>query len=1073
MTSARSPHSLPLNGMQKHRDITVSRIQSFLAGNHQFADVGLASALVESRYSDAVCLSVFAVPNVQRIPFSEAIKGKFSPVKVGHVLEPVWSTHWFNVKIKIPSALAGKEVDLVFDPGCEGLIWSTDGEPLMGITGANNGDRHVDFRLSSKASGKETLEFYIEVSCNGMFGAGAGGNGSIQPPEASRKYTLQTCELRANNKLAREVQRDLDVIFSIGQETPKDSQTSSDAIYAANAVVNAFRYDDLGTLEECKRITTEFLAARANTGYAQHVITAVGNCHIDTAWLWPYDETKRKCARSWATQCGLLEEYDEYTFAASQAQQFEWTEQLYPKLFERIKRHAKTGRFIPIGGTWVEMDCNIPSGEALCRQFLYGQRYFEKTFGERSKVFWLPDTFGYSCQLPQIIHDADMKYFFTQKLSWNNINKFPHTSFMWTGLDGTSVLTHFSPVDTYTSQATVRDVVFAVQNNKDKSYSNKSLLLYGNGDGGGGPLVAMLERLRRMSRVEGLPAVVKMDTPNAFYEDLEKTSKDLVTWKGELYLEFHRGTYTSHARVKQFNRSSELLLRKIEILSALCLASGAKDYKHPKEELDRLWKLCLLNQFHDVLPGSSIGMVYVDAIKFYEDIATRGAMLAEAALRKLIDVSGSGSNVSGTSSNGSVVFNPLSWTRPVQVIEIPLAISNAASFRQLSACGTKGLQLIGPVPGYALEKSLFDQSAQATALSVHMSDETVVVSNEHLVLTLNKCGRILSLLDRTANDREAIAPGFAGNIFRLYEDIPLFWDAWDVEVYHLEKGWDAGVGTLSLVENGPLRIVLEVKHPLTPTSTLTQKIILCTGSKRVEFENHVVWNENRRILKVEFPVNVDNDSATYETQFGFIRRPTHYNTSWDLARFEVCAHKWVDLSECGYGVALLNESKYGFAVHNNVISMSILRAPKAPDANCDIGEHNFSYALYPHKGSLTESDVVQAAYEFNVPLIAGIPAIPADFPPCQFFKVDTANLVLDTVKVAEDGDALVLRLYESCGGRGAAKLSIHPKLGIDSAHFCNVLEDVQSAADITGGVLTIPFTPFKIISIKVMLKARA
>ncbi|KAJ3157029.1 Alpha-mannosidase 2C1 [Geranomyces variabilis] len=1070
MTSSESRHSVPLNGMQKHRDITVSRVQSFLAGNHQFADVGLASALVESRDPDAVSLSVFAVPDGKRISFAEAIKGKFTPVKVGHILEPVWSTHWFNVKIKIPPVLAGKEVDLVFDPGCEGLIWSADGEPLMGLTGANNGDRHVDFRLSNKASGNETVELHIEVSCNGMFGAGAGGNGSIQPPEAGRKYTLQTCELRANNKLARDVQRDLDVIFSIGQELPKDSQASCDAIYAANAVVNAFRYDDLSTLEECKRITTEFLAARANTGYAQHVITAVGNCHIDTAWLWPYDETKRKCARSWATQCGLLEEYPEYTFAASQAQQFEWTEQLYPKLFERIKKLAKTGKFIPIGGTWVEMDCNIPSGEALCRQFLYGQRYFEKTFGERSKVFWLPDTFGYSCQLPQIIHDADMKYFFTQKLSWNNINKFPHTSFMWTGLDGTSVLTHFSPVDTYTSQASVRDVVFAVQNNKDKSYSNKSLLLYGNGDGGGGPLVPMLERLRRMSRVEGLPAVVKMDTPNAFYEDLETTSKDLVTWKGELYLEFHRGTYTSHARVKQFNRLSELLLRKIEILSALCVASGAKDYKHPKEELDRLWKLCLLNQFHDVLPGSSIGMVYVDAIKFYEDIAASGAALADAAFRKLIDVTGS--TGSGT-ANASVVFNPLSWTRPAQVIEVPLATSNATTFQQLSACGTKGLQLIGPVPGYAIEKSLFDQATHGNAPTVQMGDETIVVSNEHLVLTFDKHGRILSLLDRAENNREAIAPGFAANIFRLYEDVPLFWDAWDVEVYHLEKGWDAGVGKLSLIENGPLRVVLEVKHPLTATSTLTQKIILSTGSKRVEFENHVVWNENRRILKVEFPVNVDNDYATYETQFGFIRRPTHYNTSWDLARFEVCAHKWVDLSECGYGVALLNESKYGFAVHNNVISMSILRAPKAPDANCDIGEHTFSYALYPHKGSLTESKVVQAAYEFNVPLIAGIPASPIELSPCQFFKVDTDNLVLDTVKVAEDGDGLVLRLYESCGGRGVAKLSIHPKLKFDPAHFCNVLEDVQEAAEITGGVLTIPFTPFRIISIKLTMKQRA
>ncbi|KAJ3154526.1 Glycoside hydrolase, 38 vacuolar alpha mannosidase [Geranomyces michiganensis] len=1066
MTVADSHRSVPLSGMQKHRDITVNRIQSFLAGNHQFADVGLASALVESRDQDAVSLAVFAVPDGKRIPFSEAVKGNFVAVKVGHILEPVWSTHWFHVKIRVPSAYADKDVDLIFDPSCEGLIYATDGEPLMGITGGRNGDRHVDFRMSKKLLGKEMIELFIEVGCNGMFGAGAGGNGSIQPPEAGRKYKLETAELCVNNKLAREVQRDLDVIFGMIQELPKDSQTGCDALYAANAVVNAFRYDDLSTLDECKRISADFLNVRSATGYAQHIITAVGNCHIDTAWLWPYDETKRKCARSWATQCGFLEEYPEYTFAASQAQQFEWVEQLYPKLFERIKRHVKTGKFIPIGGAWVEMDCNIPSGEALCRQFLYGQRYFEKTFGERNKVFWLPDTFGYSAQLPQIIRESDLKYFFTQKISWNNINKFPHTTFWWTGLDGTSVLTHFSPVDTYTSQATVKDVVFAVQNNKDKSYSNQSLLLYGNGDGGGGPLVPMLERLRRMRCIEGLPAVVNMDPPNAFYEGLEKTSKDLVYWKGELYLEFHRGTYTSHARVKKFNRSSELLLRKIEILSALCVASGATEYSHPKEELDRLWKLCLLNQFHDVLPGSSIGMVYVDAIKFYEDIASSGAELADAAFRSLMAVTtDSASQAAEGTTTDSVIFNPLSWTRQSQVIEIPLsATMKTGTFHQLSSCGTKGLQVIDAVPAYTIQKCPFKQTAQGS-VSLSRDGDNFVVTNEHLILTLDKHGRILSLIDRAAN-RESIAPGFAANVLRLYEDVPLYWDAWDVEVYHLEKGWDAGVGTLTKVEDGPIRVVMTVTHPITSTSTLTQKIILCAGSKRIEFENHVNWNENRRILKVEFPVNVANDYATYETQFGFIRRPTHYNTSWDLARFEVCAHKWVDLSECGYGVALLNDSKYGFAVHNNVISMSLLRAPKAPDAECDIGEHTFKYALYPHKQSLAESDVVQAAYEFNVPLIAGIGAgADVEFSPRQFFKIDTANLVLDTVKVAEDGNALVLRLYESCGGRGVANLAIDSRLKIASAHFCNVLEDIQGPAKMTNGQLRLPFTPFKIISI--------
>jgi alpha-mannosidase len=352
------------------------------------------------------------------------------------------------------------------------------------------------------------------------------------------------------------------------------------------------------------------------TGSPLHEVTAIGNCHIDTAWLWPYDETKRKAARSWATQCGLMDDFPDYIFAASQAQQFEWVEELYPKLFIRIKEKAATGNFVPIGGTWVEMDCNLPSGEALCRQFLYGQRYFESRFGERCKVFWLPDTFGYSAQLPQITHQSGLKYFFTQKLSWNNINTFPNTTFMWKGLDDTAILTHFSPANTYTAWANEDEVVRCVENNKDKEFSNKSLLVYVYGDGGGGPLDHMLERIDRMKNLEGMPTSVKYGSPNDFYEELEKTSKDLVSWKGELYFELHRGTYTTHAAIKKGNRKGELILRSLEILSSLACYKDST-FQNPKSELDRLWKLLLLNQFHDVLPGSSIEIAYEDPLKVY------------------------------------------------------------------------------------------------------------------------------------------------------------------------------------------------------------------------------------------------------------------------------------------------------------------------------------------------------------------------------------------------------------------------------------------------------------------------
>ncbi|KAI9003260.1 alpha-mannosidase 2C1-like protein [Gaertneriomyces semiglobifer] len=1048
----------PLNGMQKHRSITIERLQKFIQQG-QFEDVNLRSALVSERSEGAVSLSVYSVPDGKRIPFAEAIKGDYQPARVGQSFGPTWSTHWFKVTIGIPSSFAGKEVQLIFDPSCEGLVWSTDGQPLMGITGGGNGDRHVEYLLTKKAKDDEHFELYIEIACNGMFGAGAGGNGSINPPVMNRQYRLETAELVVPSKEAYHLLWDFEILLGIVKEVGEGTQLSWDALRTADQIVNTFRNDTPATIAEARRISTEFFKKRTDFGYQQHVMTAVGNCHIDTAWLWPFDETKRKAARSFATQCGLIEAYPDYTFVASQAQQFAWVEQLYPTLFERIKRHAKTGQFIPIGGTWVEMDCNIPSGEALCRQFLYGQRYFESRFGERCLVFWLPDTFGYSAQLPQIVHEAGLKYFFTQKLSWNNINKFPHTTFMWTGLDGTSVLTHFSPCDTYTAQATVRDVAFGVSNNKDKAYSNQSLLLYGNGDGGGGPLIPMIERLKRMQSLSGLPASVQFGHPNKFYETLEATSKDLVHWKGELYFELHRGTYTSQAQVKRGNRSSELLLRVVEILSSLCVARSTT-FQYPKDELDRLWKLTLLR-------CSSIGMVYIDALKFYEDIAESGTKLATAAFQELLKLE----NRLNKAADAVTVFNPTSWKRENCVVEVALTEAGVTSdsFVQLASDRRHGLVLIDEIAAYATS-TVRKRHHLSDIVNKMEGSNCVSVHNEFLDIYFDESGRIASIFDKRI-EREVIAKPYSGNVFKIFEDIPIFWDAWDVEVYHLEKGWDASLGKLTVEESGPLRVVLKAEHPITDKSKIIQTIIVHARSPMIEFDTFVDWHENRKFLKVEFPLNIANDFATYETQIGFVRRPTHYNNSWDLARFEVCGHKFVDYSEHGYGVALLNDCKYGFAVHDNIVRMSLLRSPKAPDQDCDMGEHIFRYALLPHVGSFSESNVAQAGYEFNVPLLVS-PLSGKGGDGCQYFELDCPNVVLDTIKLAEDCKderVIVLRLYEAQGGRGTAQLK--SALKIKKAVYANILEDAKSEVLINAdGALILPYTPFKLLTIMLTLE---
>nr|KAJ3416023.1 Alpha-mannosidase 2C1 [Polyrhizophydium stewartii] len=870
-----------------------------------------------------------------------------------------------------------------------------------------------------------------------MFGAGEGG--LINPPNPNRTFELAKAEIAVPNETAHALFWDLEVLVGMVKELPATTQANADALYTANKIVNTIRPDHPETLVAARAIAKEFFEARAKQGYAQHTITAV--------------------ARSWATQCTLIETYPDYIFAASQAQQFEWLEQLYPKLLDRIKGHVQTGQFIPIGGTWVEMDCNIPSGEALCRQFLYGQHLFERMFGKRCSVFWLPDTFGYAAQLPQIVREAGLKYFFTQKLSWNNINKFPHTSFNWVGLDGTSVLTHFCPADTYTAGATVRDVTFSVTNNKDKEYSNQSLLLYGNGDGGGGPLIPMIERLQRMKAVEGLPATVQFGDPNDFYETLEKTSHDLVSWKGELYFELHRGTYTSVALVKRYNRMTELLMREVEMLISLNLARGTG----------------FNNQFHDVLPGSSIGLVYVDAIKYYEDVVESATKIKGEALAHLLPSSASNSGKS-TSEPAIAVFNATSWQRRTSVIQVdlddcrrgfgePAAAAVKAAAQQLSADKTKAL-----VYGILLFAGLI--------LSPRLTqcDGPVIISNEFLRATFDSAGRLTSLVD-LEESRELVPPGASGNVFRYFEDIPLFWDAWDVEVYHLEKHWLAGVGSLSVLETGPLRAVLSVVHPLSKTSTLEQRIVLEAGSRCLVFENNVFWDENRKMLKVEFPWDISNDVATYETQFGFIQRPTHFNNSWDLARFEVCGHKFVDFSEFGYGVALLNDSKYGFSVHGNVMRMSLLRSPKAPDDNCDIGRHSFKFGIFPHKGSFHESQVVRAGYELNVPLTtqivsgAAAAAVSASPSALTLFSVDKPNVVLDTVKPSEDGTSrrFVLRLYEAHGGRGTMRIA--SAMPILKAWRCNIMEDVKGPVELSGDKASfdVAFKPFEIISLLVQL----
>ncbi|KAI9326834.1 glycosyl hydrolases family 38 N-terminal domain-containing protein [Zopfochytrium polystomum] len=1120
--------------MQKHRDRTEARISQFLSlgGNDiPFEKFSIKPQLWSARSASSIQLEVYAVPGLERIPFDEAVRGRYEPAQVGMPLGPSWATFWFRVTAAVPIEFAGQEVVLNFDADCEAMVWSKTGVALQGLTGGQRSwgeTRRVDFRLTERAVAGEVFSLYVEVACNQLWGNG-------EPADPDRYYTLKVVELAVPNRLAWSLLWDMEILLGIIQKVDSNSQVRADALYSANKILNTFRHNKPETLEAAHAIAKEFFAERRDTGGDKiHEVTAIGHCHIDTGFLWPYDETKRKSARSWATQLRHMEYYPDFIFAASQAQQYEWVEDLYPELFSRIQKMSKEGRFVPMAGTWVEMDTNMPTGEALCRQFLYGQRYMKSRFGSRSPLCWLPDSFGFTAQLPQIIEQSGMKYFFTTKLDWNTFNKFPNTTFTWRALDGTPVLTHFASASTYVSPGRVEDIVMSVTNNKDKFFTRRSLLPYGNGDGGGGPTPTFIERLERMKNLQGLQATVRFASPVTFFEDLEKESVDLNEWIGELYLEYHRGTYTSQALVKRYNRKSEVLLRELDLLFAILhakvLAPSAP--KPPdsmlegKPMLDSFWKTVLLNQFHDVLPGSSIALLYTEVWKMYEDLLTMGTKLKKEWFEYLLSPSilprspmSKQSRLSAKRLSGNVIiFNTTSSPLLQHVVEVPCdwMSASAQSLSQIAAEGTC-LAVVDEVPPWSCKTfsldSLVEKSTVNTVsvkrensidcagagsasgfVTVEKLDSTVMVENSFIKVAFDIHGRIVSFIVKSIQ-REAIADGALANQFVLYEDLPLTYDAWELEAYHAEKSWSfESLGILEVEEEGPVRAVLRVSHVISEGSTLSQKVIITGGSEYIEFDTHVNWHEDRVIMKVEFPLNVSCDYATYETAFGVVRRPTHYNTTWDLARFEVCAHRFADLSEYDFGVALLNDCKYGHSCYKNVMRLTLLKAPKVPDADCDMGEHRFKYALYPHVGSFNASDVVARAYQFNVePMIFFGQS--TDCFDETFFQWDAKNVVLESVKRAEppedwvDGVKpkapassgswwakpksnatvdVVLRFYEAYGGRATARIAC--SLPLQNPKLCNILEDAGEPVKIdAAGRWIVEFAPFKIVSIRATL----
>ncbi|UOQ86818.1 alpha-mannosidase [Gracilibacillus salinarum] len=797
-------------------------------------------------------------------------------------------------------------------------------------------------------------------------------------------------------------------------------------------------------------------------------VNAIGHTHIDVAWLWRLKHTREKTARSFSTVLRLMERYPDYIFLQTQPQLYEYIKNDYPDIYEQMKERIKEGRWETEGGMWLEADCNLISGESMVRQLLYGKQFFQKEFGKNCEYLWLPDVFGYSWALPQILVKSGINTFMTTKISWSQYNKMPHDTFKWRGIDGTEILTHFitTPEDehwfyTYNGKVTPRTIKGIWESYRDKAVNNELILSYGYGDGGGGVNREMLEMIERYDRMPGLPNV-KTGRADQYFrrlqETVEQTDQYVHTWDGELYLEYHRGTYTSQAHNKRMNRKMELLLRDAEWLQVLRSIIQKKWHDYPQAELYDAWKIVLRNQFHDIIPGSSIREVYEDSSLEYEEANQLARSAYDQASKAL---------VTDNESNTYTIFNSGSFDR-TELAEIDEADDTLQWYddeeQLLQAQRTKDGKWVVQVKDIpALGASAIHYQRGNSKFSSKFLYTNTGITTPNLTISWNEQGQLTSILD-IQSDKQLLSKQANGNVLQVFEDKPMQYDAWDIDIYYQEKMREIEIcSSISLVEEGPVRAVVQFKWQYA-NSTITQEMIVYADNSRIDFATFVDWHERQQLLKVAFPVDIRATEATYDIQFGNVKRPTHWNTSWDLARFETVGHQWADLSETGYGISLLNDCKYGYDIKDNIIRLTLIKSAIAPDIEQDQGSHYFTYSFYPHNGDWQAGRTVQEAWSLNNPLQAkkGKFAYPS------VISMDTDNVMIDAIKKAEDHDKLFLHLHEYTGASSRVHLAC--PFTVTSWQECNLMEEAISDKQ-SGSPIQFEIKPYEIKAFMIEFKS--
>ena len=964
---------------------------------------------------------------------------------------------WFKSDYRVPKALAGK--DLFLRPrigGYEAMLW-VDGVPFgtyaTKIVFTGHGNHYCDMIKKHARAGEKiglALEYY----------AGHSFKGCAPFEDAALltyDFSFSGADICVKNDEIAEFYFDLEALIELEDSLPDTSFRKAELIDALYEVHNSvyYSYDDAGAelfldgMRKARPFVKKALAEKNGPEAPKAYI--IGHSHMDTAWLWHVGETVKKCARTYSNQINLMEQYPEYKFIQSSACHSDFIREFYPELFKRIQRAVKDKRYEPNGGVWVECDCNITSGESMVRQFLWGQRFTREYFGYTANCFWLPDTFGYSAAIPQIMKGCSVDYFMTTKIGWNDTNVFPYDTFRWQGIDGTCVFTHFNRTHlTPTPDEFIRHTTAVGRGVgiKEKTVNDKVFISYGYGDGGGGPQFEQIEAARRTHDLNGCPKTEYMFAGD-FMKELERTSKYPETYKGELYLELHRGTLTNQHQIKRNNRKAELALRELEyftVCDALKNGVPASDEKtHP------LWKTLLLNQFHDILPGTCIPRAHKESKEQTSRvISTSKALTAEYT-------SGSGNFVTLT--------NTLSFTRndPVFVkVKKGYMLENVpAQQRYENLDGENVIIASGiEIPAFSsVTLRVVKGSPEAKKLPFSLKGSTL--KTPFAKLKFDKSGCISSFYD-TAAQRELKGDGYALNTFLVAEDVPLSWDNWDLDA-DIETKFKPASELVSreTVSEGEAAVIIRSTYKLTDKSSVTQDMMFFAATPEVRFDTLMHWNDDHRFLKAAFDTSVTADEARCEVQFGFVKRPTTRNNSIEKAKFEISNHKYTDISESRYGVSLLNDCKYGISANGGSLRLSLHKGGTRPDFTGDHGEHRVTYSLLAHNSPFSAESVTRPAYELNIPVTVS----DGEYRASQLIVPEQSDIIVESIKPCEDAQkAFIARLYECEGAYTHTGISVFD--GAKKVEVTNMLEE-PTGEIIAPDNAVLTFRPFEIKTLKI------